>query len=226
MTQEPRIFLGLGECMVELAPTPDGTLQQGFAGDVFNTLWYAAQTLGPGWAVRFQTALGADALSDELVRFAQDAGIDCSTVPRLAGAMPGLYMIRLKDGERSFLYWRGQSAARRMMENAGLVAAQMAGAGVVYLSGITLAILPPDARAALTGMMAQARAGGALIVFDPNIRPALWDSPDIMRRALTDAASAATLVLPSFDDEASAFGDASPAQTAARYHSGGASIVV
>ena len=226
MTEQARIFLGLGECMVEFAPTPDGTLRQGFAGDVFNTLWYSAQLLGPGWKVRFQTALGCDALSDELMAFAQDAGIDCSTVPRLQGAMPGLYMIRLNDGERSFLYWRGQSAARRMMEHVDLVAAQMTGADVVYLSGITLAILPKAARAALIALMARARDAGALVVFDPNIRPALWDSAQTMRDTLMQAAAWSSLVLPSFDDDASAFGDTSPAQSADRYHMAGAALVV
>ena len=226
MTETPRIFLGLGECMVELAPTPEGALQQGFAGDVFNTLWYCAGALGPGWQVRFQTALGTDALSDEMISFAQAAGIDCSTVPRLPGAMPGLYMIRLTDGERSFLYWRGQSAARRMMEDAGLVAAQMIRADVVYLSGVTLAILPPEARAALIALMKQAREAGTLVVFDLNIRPALWEDAEVMRLALTQAAGAASLVLPSHDDEASAFGDASPEQTAVRYFDAGTPIVV
>lgn len=226
MTEQARIFLGLGECMVELAPTPDGALRQGFAGDVFNTLWYSAQVLGPDWKARFLTALGCDALSNELVAFAQDAGIDCSTVTRLRGAVPGLYMIRLNDGERSFLYWRGQSAARRMMEDADLVAAQIMGAAVVYLSGITLAILPQAARATLIALMAQARDAGALVVFDPNIRPSLWDSAQKMRDALMQAAARSSLVLPSFDDDASAFGDISPAQIAERYHIAGAALVV
>jgi 2-dehydro-3-deoxygluconokinase len=29
-------ILCIGECMVELAPTGDGTYRQGFAGDTFN----------------------------------------------------------------------------------------------------------------------------------------------------------------------------------------------
>ena len=107
------VLLGLGECMVEMAPTDRaGHFAQGFAGDVFNTLWYAARLLGAGWRVRFFSALGTDPLSDELVEFAQKAGVDCSAALRLEGAMPGLYLIRLRDGERRFLYWRRQSAAR------------------------------------------------------------------------------------------------------------------
>lgn len=39
MDERGKIFLGIGECMVEMAPTQDGLFHQGFAGDVFNTLW-------------------------------------------------------------------------------------------------------------------------------------------------------------------------------------------
>lgn len=222
------VFLGLGECMVELAPTgQDATFRQGFAGDVFNTLWYAARCLPAGWRVRLHTALGADPLSDELAAFAAAAGIDCAEAPRLPGAMPGLYMIRLSPGgERRFLYWRGQSAARRMLADRALVARQIAAARVVYLSGITLAILPPEDRAALIGLMGRARAAGQVVAFDPNIRPALWEDAATLRATLTEAAGAASLVLPSFDDESAHFGDPDPAVTAARYRAAGCPLVV
>lgn len=221
------VFLGLGECMVEMAPTPaQATYRQGFAGDVFNTLWYAVRTLPAGWRVSLHTALGADPLSDELAAFAAGAGIDCAAVPRLTGAMPGLYMIRLQGGERRFLYWRGQSAARRMMQDRALVAHQIAAAQVVYLSGITLAILPPDDRTALIAMMSDARVKGRLVAFDPNIRPALWEDSATLRAVLTAAAGACSLILPSFEDEAAQFGDSDPAATVARYRATGCPLVV
>ena len=34
-------FLAIGECMIELSPRGDGLYAQGFAGDTFNTAWYA-----------------------------------------------------------------------------------------------------------------------------------------------------------------------------------------
>ena len=40
-------ILCIGECMVELAPTDDGTYRQGFAGDTFNMAWYLRRLL-PG----------------------------------------------------------------------------------------------------------------------------------------------------------------------------------
>lgn len=226
MSHKAHVFLGLGECMVELAPMPDGLLHQGFAGDVFNTLWYAAHLLGPDWRVRFHTALGRDALSDELALFAADAGVDCSAALRLKGAVPGLYMIRLSQGERSFLYWRGQSAARQMMNEPAHVAHQIDAADVVYLSGITLAILPPEGRTVLIALMAKARTKGRFVAFDPNIRPALWEDMDTACSVITKAAAASSLVLPSFDDEASGFGDRTPTETVARYMAAGARMVV
>lgn len=226
MAPKSRVFLGLGECMVELSPLPDGNLRQGFAGDVFNTLWYCARLLGPEWQVRFHTALGRDDLSKELASFAAKAGIDCSAVPRLIGAAPGLYMIRLHNGERSFVYWRGQSAARRMMEDAELVARQISAADLVYVSGITLAILPPEARVLLISLMAKARSNACLVAFDPNIRPALWEDTAALQAAITHAAGAANFVLPSFDDEAASFGDDAPEATVARYRAAGAERVI
>jgi 2-dehydro-3-deoxygluconokinase len=227
MAATDQVFLGLGECMVELAATgqPE-TYRQGFAGDVFNTLWYAARCLGAGWRVRMHTALGVDQISDELAAFAAGAGVDVADVPRLPGAMPGLYMIRLDRGERRFLYWRGQSAARRMLEDPAHVDRQIAAARVVYLSGITLAILPPGDRARLIDMMAQARTRGQVVAFDPNIRPALWEDAAALGDTLTRAAGAASVVLPSFDDEALAFGDTMPGATVARYHGAGCPLVV
>lgn len=227
MAPTEQVFLGLGECMVELAATDArDQYRQGFAGDVFNTLWYAARALGQGWRVRMHTALGTDVLSDELVAFADAAGVDCSAVPRLPGAMPGLYMIRLEAGERRFFYWRGQSAARHMLDDAALVERAIAAARVVYLSGITLAILPPEARLRLIAMMGVARARGQVVALDPNIRPALWEDAATARATLMQAAGAASLVLPSFDDEAAAFGDLAPEATVARYRAAGCKLVV
>lgn len=227
MAAPDQVFLGLGECLVELAPSgqPD-TFRQGFAGDVFNTLWYAARCLGPDWQVQMHTALGVDHLSNELAAFAAAAGVDCSGAPRLPGAMPGLYMIRLERGERRFLYWRGQSAARQMLADPALVERQIAAARLVYLSGITLAILPPQDRTRLIDVIGQARGRGQIVAFDPNIRPALWEDTATLRATLTQAAGAASLVLPSFDDESMAFGDTTPHATVARYHAAGCPLVV
>ena len=75
-------------------------------------------------------------------------------------------------------------------------------------------------------MIGQARGRGQIVAFDPNIRPALWEDTATLRATLTQAASAASLVLPSFDDESMAFGDTTPQATVARYHAAGCPLVV
>lgn len=223
---ERRILTGIGECMVELSPAGDGLMRQSYAGDVFNSLWYASAALGPAWATRFFTAVGTDPVSSEMLDYIGSAGIECSGVVRIPDRRPGLYMIRLDGAERSFTYWRESSAARLLASDRERLRAAVADASVIYLSGITLAILPPADAAALLDLMRERRAAGATIAFDPNIRPVLWGDRQLMRETLMAAASAASIVLPGFDDERAAFGDASPQATAERYATAGADLVV
>ena len=217
----------IGECMVEMAPTDSpGTYRMGFAGDTMNTAWYLRRLLGSAHAVDYLTAVGTDAVSDDMVAFLSDAGLGIDHVLRRDGRTVGLYLIRLTDGERSFGYWRGQSAARTLAADGATLTRALSGADMAYLSGITLAILPDLDRQTLLDTLATFRADGGRIVFDPNLRPALWDTPDAMRAAVMQAAALSHTVLPSHEDEATWFGDAGPTATADRYAAAGAACVV
>ncbi|PWJ17534.1 sugar kinase [Jannaschia seohaensis] len=216
--------LSIGECMAELAPAPNpGDYRLGFAGDTFNTAWYLARL---GVAVEYLTAVGDDAISDRMLAAMQAGGVGTAHVARLPGSTVGLYLITLADGERSFSYWRGQSAARRLADDPARLTAAMAEADTIYLSGITLAILAPDARATLIAALDAARRHGATIAFDPNLRPRLWPDAASMTQAIMEMAARTDIALPSHEDEATWFGDADPAATAARYAEAGARLVV
>jgi 2-dehydro-3-deoxygluconokinase len=218
-------FLALGECMVEIAPAEGGLCRQGFAGDTFNAAWYARRALPGAWTVDYATQVGRDAVSDAMLAFMAGEGIGTGSILRREDRTVGLYLISLKDGERSFSYWRGQSAARMLAEDPAWLAQVLAGRRVIHVSGITLAILPPEVRTALCGALARARAGGAMVSFDTNLRPRLWESAEAMKAGLMLGASVADVVLPSFDEETGLFGDATPAATAARYGTQGAKVV-
>ncbi|MBU2962795.1 sugar kinase [Citreicella sp. C3M06] len=209
-------FISIGECMVELAPDAAGQVMQGFAGDTFNTLWYLRR-LRPDVDCGYHTCVGQDALSGRFLDMLRAEGIDTDYVHRRSDRTMGLYMIALKDGERSFSYWRETSAARKLAENRGRLRRTMARADMVYFSGITLAILSEPARLRLFEAIDSARRQGARVAFDPNLRPALWRSPAEMRRWIMLGADHSDIVLPSFEDEQDHFADASPAATLARY---------
>lgn len=219
-------LLGIGECMVELSQADGGLLRQSFAGDVFNSLWYARAGLPASWTVSFCTGVGTDPTSDKMVAFIEGAGVDCGHVRRISNRRPGLYMIHLDGAERSFSYWRDTSAARLLAQDRAHLDAALASADVIYLSGITLAILPPEDAQALIEKLAQARAQGKTVAFDSNIRPALWSDAEYMRKTIGDAAGASSLVFPSFDDEQAAFGDTTPQATLERYTGYGAQTVI
>ncbi|MEP3275688.1 MAG: sugar kinase [Stappiaceae bacterium] len=219
-------FLGIGECMVELSGAGNGLLRQSFAGDVFNTLWYAKAVSGPQWAIQLYTAVGTDTVSEQMIGFIEQAGIDCSLVSRIPDRRPGLYMIHLDNGERSFSYWRETSAARLLARDKAALRDAIDGASIIYFSGITLAILSPDDVDYLLSCLATAAKNGKTIAFDPNIRPILWSSQEVMRETIQRAADHATIILPSYDDEAAAFGDATPAVTLKRYGKNSSALVI
>ena len=218
--------LAIGECMGELSPTGTaGEFRLGFAGDTFNTAWYLARC-APDVEVAYLTAVGDDATSAQMAAFVRDSGIDDTFVQVAAGKTIGLYMISLSNGERSFSYWRGQSAARTLADDPALLDAAMGSADLIYFSGITLAILTPESRAALLSALRTARSAGKTIAFDPNLRPRLWASGTDMMDAIMQGAAVSDMALPSFEDEAEWFNDASPRATAERYLAAGAQTVV
>ncbi|HKK97052.1 MAG TPA: sugar kinase [Marivita sp.] len=218
--------LAIGECMAELAPKDSAdTYALGFAGDTFNTAWYLAH-VSSGIDVSYFTAVGDDAISAQMRAAFRDGGIDDRDVRTITGQTVGLYLITLDGGERSFSYWRGQSAARQLADDPDALARAMAASDLIYFSGITLAILAPSARNILLEALAKARADGKTIAFDTNLRPRLWDSTEDMTATIMQGAAVSDIALPSFDDEEKWFGDADPAATIQRYTRAGATTVV
>lgn len=210
-------LLSIGECMVELMQAEGDLLRKGYAGDTFNTAYYARQFLPADWAVEYLTAIGTDTISDDMLAFIANTGVGTGSIRRIENRSPGLYMIHLKDGERSFSYWRSTSAAKLLADDADHLRSAMVRSDIIVFSGITLAILSPTAVETLLSELRRAKAEGKRVAFDPNIRPRLWGDATRMRKTISAGARAANLVMPSFDDEATHFGDADIEATVARY---------
>jgi len=219
-------LLSIGECMVELMQAEGDLLRKGYAGDTFNTAYYARLFLPHDWTVDYLTAVGTDTVSGEMLAFIEKTGVGTGFIRRVEGRSPGLYMIHLKDGERSFSYWRSVSAAKTLADDAAHLRAAIEACDIIVFSGITLAILAPSAVETLLLELRRAKAAGKRVVFDPNIRPRLWDDKHHMLETISAGARASSLVMPSFDDEAAHFGDADIAATIARYRALGVENIV
>ncbi|WP_349365149.1 MAG: sugar kinase [Roseitalea porphyridii] len=219
--------VSIGECMIELSGRDGPTWRQGFAGDTLNTLWYLRALLPADAVTDYVSAFGDDPFSAEQIAFLKQNCIGTAHSPVIEGKAPGLYAITLDaKGERSFTYWRGDAAARRLADDPAALAASIDGADLVYFSGITLAIIDEPGRGHLFDALAQAAEAGATIAFDPNYRPRLWPSPETARAAIERGCMASAVVLPTFDDEQALFGDAMPEDTVGRIGIGGARTVI
>ncbi len=214
----------IGECMIELTlPRDDGAGSRvGFAGDTLNVAVYLKRA-APEAEVAYVTALGTDPLSERMLGFFAGEGIDTGLVERRADRVPGLYAISLDaKGERSFTYWRDSSAARTLfLPPAEVTPERLAGFDLVYLSGITLAIMAPEARAALVAFLAGYRAGGGRVAFDSNYRPRLWPDAATARREIGAFWESTDVGLPSLDDEMALFGEDGEAAVLARLAAAG-----
>jgi 2-dehydro-3-deoxygluconokinase len=227
-SQKKRVAL-IGECLIELNGTPFGLLHQTFGGDSLNTALYLARLTRSTIDVMYVTVLGTDALSDGMVQRWQAEGIDTTLTLRDPARRPGLYLIQVDaGGERTFLYWRGESAARFLLQHPGYghVATELAGADLIYLSGISLAILPDEDRSKLLDQLRQLASRGAIVAFDTNYRPALWPSVDSARAASSAIFPGTRLLFVTFDDEQRLWGDCSPEATLIRLHAAKAAFVV
>lgn len=200
----------IGECMIEMRGEPGAAIMQTFGGDTLNTAVYLARLNPRGTvAVDYMTAVGSDAFSVTMRRSWLDEGIGDVHVRVIEDALPGLYFIQTDPhGERRFLYWRGEAAARRMFDGpeADTLLNGLADYDYVYLSGISLAILTPAGRQRLIQALHLARRGGTRIVFDNNYRPHLWPDPEAARQVYRELLRLTDLALITWEDDAILFG--------------------
>lgn len=220
----------LGECMIELSGTPFATQQQRFGGDTLNTAIYLSRLL-PQSSPCYITALGMDNYSNAMVDAWQHEGIDCRFVMRERDKLPGMYAIEIDpQGERSFHYWRTDSAARYMCDHAQFsqIIAQLKAYDLIYLSGISLAILPEHGKIKLIEALANLKASGCKIAVDSNYRPRLWDSSTHAKKWLSELYRLADIALVTADDEDLLRGEVNtPASVIAeRLHRLGVDLVV
>ncbi|WP_339720975.1 sugar kinase [uncultured Paraglaciecola sp.] len=191
----------MGECMLELRQAKDGVMNQSFAGDTFNTAVYMKRLFAQQ-DIAFMTAVGQDTISQQMVAACSAEDLNNQYVLAKSDRNPGIYLVQTDEqGERSFLYWRDSSAAKQVMQyvDQGVIDA-LCKTDLFFFSGISIAILEPQDRDAFWAMLAQLKAAGVKIGFDPNYRPRLWNGPDEAKAEFAKAYAASDIMLPGVDD--------------------------
>ncbi|OOF58657.1 sugar kinase [Rodentibacter myodis] len=194
----------IGECMLELSQV-EGKTKLGFGGDTLNTAVYLARLLPKEtFSVHYISALGCDPYSQMMLTSWQAEDIDTALVQQLPHKLPGLYSIITDEfGERSFYYWRNDSAAKYWLDTdlTDDVLNQLKSFDYLYFSGISLAILNEASRQKLFDFLPHFKANGGKIAFDNNYRPILWRDVESAQAAYQKILSFTDIAFLTLDDE-------------------------
>lgn len=210
----------IGEAMLELQFGKESLgADLGIAGDVLNTAIYMRRSLPQDHDVSFVSVIGNDPLSDQMAHYIASEGLSLDYLARHEEKVPGIYGITTDDqGERSFLYWRDNSAAKTMFSDGSAISPELFQQfDVVYFSAITLAIISVEARAVFMGALKEFRKKGGLIAFDSNYRPNLWPDVQTARDAVEEVWRNCDIGLPSVGDEMELFADPDEKAVLARF---------
>lgn len=188
--------VSIGEPMIEFNQTRPGEANylQGFGGDTSNMIIAAARQ---GARTVYVTRVGDDEFGRMLLALWRSEGVDTRAVAIDPQAHTGVYFVTHGPQGHVFSYLRAGSAASRLRPEE-LPLELLRGARFVHASGISMAISASACDAVLAAFE-QARAAGAKIAFDSNLRLKLW--PLARARALIGAAvRLADYFFPSLED--------------------------
>ncbi|HUN34859.1 MAG TPA: sugar kinase [Trebonia sp.] len=215
----------IGEILVELSSPValrDSThFALSFSGDALNA---AAGAAAAGASVGILTKVGDDEFGAAITDYVARLGVDTALI-QTASAPNGLYLTGADPtGRRDFIYSRRGSAAS-LLGPQDVTTAIVDSARSLLVSGITQAISPSAAAAALRGARLMRDRGG-IVVYDPNYRPKLT-TPQAAASGFADVAPLASVVTPSWPhDTAALFGGADPQAAARAALDAGASAAV
>ena len=195
--------VAIGECMLEIQANGFGPAVLSYGGDTFNTAVYLRRCSTPSVIqVGYATGLGDDPLSQKLIHEWTAMGLDLNQTRKIAGKLPGMYLIETDDcGERRFHFWRENSAARSYFDiELSPIEAEADQIDCFYFSGISLAILNESARQRLFKLLVHQKANGKVVVFDNNYRPRLWPNKHTTQQVFNEAFSVSTIAMITTDD--------------------------
>lgn len=183
-----------GEALIDLTERTAGPGQppcyEQYAGGAPANVAAAVARLG-GEGI-FVGMLSEDRFGGFLLESLREAGVDTRYVRRTGAAQTALAFVALDaEGERSFSFYRSP-AADELFRAEHFDDGCFAGAAVFHACSNTLTSAPL-ASATVEGMT-RARRAGALVSFDVNLRPALWDAGADPHPPIREAMAAADLV--------------------------------
>ena len=176
--------VALGELLVDF--TQNGLSEQG------NTLFEANPGGAPanvlamlrklGKRCAFVGKVGRDSFGDMLAKTVADAGIDIRALKRDAEIPTTLAVVHtFPNGDRDFSFYR-KPGADILLRSDELDEAMLKSCKIFHFG--TLSLTDEPCKSATVRAYELAKAAGALISFDPNLRAPLWKSEDDAKAAI------------------------------------------
>ncbi len=217
-----------GEAMLLLVADRPGPLEEAQA---FHKRTAGAETnvaiglarlgLKVGWASR----LGCDSMARYLLAQMQGEGIDCSRVVCDPSQRTGFqFKGRVTDGSDPPVEYHRKGSAASRIGPADVDAAWLRSARHLHATGVFPALSASSLQAACKTFEVM-REAGRTISFDPNLRPTLWATPQLMRHWINHLAAQADWVLPGLEEGRFLTGESTPEAIAAYYRRLGARLV-
>ena len=176
--------VALGELLIDF--TEAGLSEQG------NPLWEANPGGAPcnvlamlqklGRKTAFLGKVGKDVYGAQLRRVVEDAGVDLRGLlddPEVHTTLAVVH--KLPNGDRDFSFYRNPGADM-MLRAEELDRGLLEGCRIFHFG--TLSMTHDGVRAATKAAVAAAKAAGALISFDPNLRPPLWSTLELAKEQI------------------------------------------
>lgn len=175
--------------------------------------------------VTYMTKLGKDPFGQRIIHVLNENKIGNEFVAWSDTKKTGFMLkSRVSQGDPDIFYFRAGSAASTLsVEDVEKI--RFDEYSHIHLTGI-LPALSESTRAAVNLMFDKARQAGLLITFDPNLRPQLWPSQDVMIQSINEMASKADIVLPGTAEGKILMGSDDPKKINAFYRNLGAKAVI
>jgi 2-dehydro-3-deoxygluconokinase len=161
-----------------------------------------------------------------LLRVMEREGIDCSHVVCEPDQRTGfMFKGRVVDGGDPPIEYHRKGSAASLFRPEEIDVPWLVSSRHLHATGV-FAALGANCLATTQRCMALMREAGRTISFDPNLRPALWPTPERMREAINALAQQADWVLPGIEEGRFLTGLRSEQDVASFYRERGAGLVV
>lgn len=178
-----------------------------------------------GHKATYITRLGDEPLGRYIEKFLKKEGIGTEFITFDSVYRTGIQLKnKVTEGDPYAPYYRKGSAASHISTKE-IDAIDFEGIKHVHITGIPPA-LSESCRQATYRLVERAKENNVYISFDPNLRPALWESKEVMIETINDLASKADMVLPGTAEGLTLMGSEKPEEIADFYQRLGAKTVI